>query len=81
MSSSSSSRKAISSSQVFYKNAVYFPNQKLYSGESPGSLNYSCISTVYYCFASIGPDGGVFVSDTRSGPVLAVKEKADVRDS
>lgn len=66
MSASSSSRKlrkAISSSQVFYKNAVYFPNYRLYTGHTPGSLNYSCISTVYYCFASISADGGVFVSD------------------
>lgn len=57
------SRKAISSSLVFYKNAVYFPNYRLYSGDTPGSLNYSCISTVYYCFASISADGGVFVSE------------------
>lgn len=63
-SSSRKSRKAISSSQVFYKNAVYFPNYRLYGGDTPGSLNYSCISTVYYCFASISADGGVFVSES-----------------
>lgn len=67
MSSSSSSpsrksRKAASLSRVYYSNAVYFPNHKIYNGHSPGDLNYSCISTVYYCFASVSTDGGVFVS-------------------
>lgn len=64
MSSSSSrtSRKAVSLSQVFYKNAVYFPNYKLYNGDTPGDLNFSCISTVYYSFANVALDGGVFVS-------------------
>lgn len=67
MSSSSSSpsrtsRKAASLSRVYYSNAVYFPNHKIYSGYTPGGLNYSCISTVYYCFANVSTDGGVFVS-------------------
>lgn len=59
------SRKAPSISHVYYANAVYFPNQKIYSGETPGALNYSCINTVYYCFASVALDGGVFVSISR----------------
>lgn len=63
LSSSRKKRKAVSSSLVFYENAVYFPNYRLYSGDTPGSLNYSCISTVYYSFASISADGGVFVSE------------------
>lgn len=62
-SSSRTSRKAVSLSQVFYKNAVYFPNYRLYQGDTPGDLNYSCISTVYYCFANVASDGGVFVSE------------------
>lgn len=61
-SSSRTSRKAVSLSQVFYKNAVYFPNYRLYNGDTPGALNFSCISTVYYCFANVALDGGVFVS-------------------
>ncbi|ROV89173.1 hypothetical protein VSDG_08839 [Cytospora chrysosperma] len=62
-SSSRTSRKAVSLSQVFYKNAVYFPNYRLYNGDTPGALNFSCISTVYYCFANVALDGGVFLSD------------------
>ncbi|KAG8421954.1 hypothetical protein J3458_003784 [Metarhizium acridum] len=26
-------------------------------------LNYSCVNRVYYAYASVGPDGGVFLSD------------------
>ena len=64
MSSSSSSRKSrkpASVSNVMYTNAVYFPNYRIYQGDTPGQLNYACISLVYYAFASISPDGGVFV--------------------
>lgn len=81
MSSSSSStsspgrtRKASSVSHVYYANAVYFPNQKIYSGETPGALNFSCINTVYYCFASVALDGGVFVS-TRKPSQDLLREK------
>ncbi|KAJ9151780.1 Endochitinase B1 [Pleurostoma richardsiae] len=66
MSSSSSSRKsrkATSLSSVMFTNAVYFPNHRIYNGDTPGALNYSCISHVYYCFANVAPDGGVFLSD------------------
>jgi chitinase len=65
-SSSSSSRKSRMSSvsNVLYTNAVYFPNYRVYNGDSPGQLNYSCINHVYYAFASVSPDGRVFVSIT-----------------
>ena len=64
MSSSSSSRKARMSSvaNVMYTNAVYFPNYRIYQGDTPGSMNYGCINLVYYAYASVGADGGVFVS-------------------
>jgi len=45
-----------------YTNAVYFPNYRVYKGDTPGELNYSCINHVYYAFATISPDGTVFVS-------------------
>ena len=63
-SSSSSSRKARMSSvaNVMYTNAVYFPNYRIYQGDTPGAMNYGCINLVYYAFASVGADGGVFVS-------------------
>lgn len=57
------SRKAVSLSQVYFSNAVYFPNHRIYNGDTPGSMNYNCISTVYYSFANVATDGGVFVSD------------------
>lgn len=45
-----------------YTNAVYFPSSRVYQGDTPASLNYSCINRVYYAYASIGADGSVFVS-------------------
>lgn len=48
-----------------YTNAVYFPNHRIYQGDTPGMLNYSCINHVYYAYASISVDGGVFVSRTQ----------------
>ena len=63
MSSSSSRRRiAASAANVMYMNAVYFPNQRIYQGDTPGMLNYSCINHVYYAYAGVSPDGGVFVS-------------------
>lgn len=49
-------------SNVMYTNAVYFPNQKIYSGFTPGLMNYSCINHVYYAFANVLADGSIFVS-------------------
>ncbi|KAI1392957.1 glycoside hydrolase family 18 protein [Hypoxylon trugodes] len=65
MSSSSSSRrrKTSSTSNVMFTNAVYFPNYKIYSGATPGMMNYSCINHVYYAFANVAADGSVFLSD------------------
>lgn len=45
-----------------YTNAVYFPNHRIYQGESPGMLNYACINQVYYAYANVSDNGGVFVS-------------------
>jgi chitinase len=49
-------------SDVMFTNAVYFPNYRIYQGDTPGMLNYSCINHVYYAYASVSADGGVFVS-------------------
>ena len=44
------------------KNAVYYPSWRVYRGDTPASLNYDYITTVYYAFAHVAPDGGVYVS-------------------
>ncbi|KAK0657138.1 glycoside hydrolase [Cercophora newfieldiana] len=63
--SSPSSRKSrmTSASNVMYTNAVYWPNHRVYNGDTPGALNYGCINRVYYAFANVTADGGVFLSD------------------
>ena len=43
-------------------NAVYFPNTRVYNGDTPAALNFSCISHVYYAYAHFNHDGIVFVS-------------------
>lgn len=53
---------ARSVASVVYTNAVYFPNKRIYQGETPGMLNYACINHVYYAYANVSPDGSVFVS-------------------
>ncbi|KAI8623218.1 glycoside hydrolase [Xylariaceae sp. FL1651] len=63
MLSSSQRRLSVSISNLMYTNAVYFPNAKIYSGATPGDMNYSCINRVYYAYASIASDGSVFLSD------------------
>ncbi|KAI7917766.1 vacuolar protein sorting 53 [Pyricularia oryzae] len=66
MSSSSASRKSRKSrsgSSVMYTNAVYFPNHHIYKGDTPGQLNYSCISHVFYAHAQVSSDGSVLLSD------------------
>ncbi|KAG4442452.1 hypothetical protein IFR05_002054 [Cadophora sp. M221] len=45
------------------KNAVYYPNYRVYRGETPATLNYNCISHVFYAFAHVSADGGIFLSD------------------
>lgn len=64
--SSSKKAKHKTGSNVMFTNAVYFPSHRLYRGASPGALNYSCISIVYYGFARVFEDGGVFVSPVRA---------------
>ena len=51
-----------SASNVMYTNAVYWLNHRVYKGDTPGALNYGCINRVYYAFANVAADGGVFVS-------------------
>ena len=51
-----------SASNVMYTNAIYWPNYRVYKGDTPGMLNYGCINHVYYAFANVSADGGVFVS-------------------
>ncbi|KAK3393691.1 glycoside hydrolase superfamily [Podospora didyma] len=65
MSGSPSTRKAriANAANVMYTNAVYWPNHRFYNGDTPGSLNYGCINRVYYAFANVMADGGVFLSD------------------
>ncbi|QPC75445.1 hypothetical protein HYE68_006197 [Fusarium pseudograminearum] len=63
MSSSRKSKMASNLSDVMFTNAVYFPNYRIYQGDTPGMLNYSCINHVYYAYASVSADGGVFLSD------------------
>ncbi|KAG7293217.1 hypothetical protein NEMBOFW57_003263 [Staphylotrichum longicolle] len=55
----SSSRK----SRMVYTNAVYWPNYRVYHGDTPGQLNYGCINRVYYAFATVTADGSVFLGD------------------
>ncbi|KAI0384230.1 glycoside hydrolase family 18 protein [Hypomontagnella monticulosa] len=62
-SSSSRRRKTASTSSVMFTNAIYFPNFKIYSGATPGMMNYSCVNHVYYAFANLAADGSVFLSD------------------
>jgi chitinase len=52
---------------IMYTNAVYYLNNRVYCGETPESLNFRCISHVFYAFAGVGPDGFVYVSP----PLLA----------
>ena len=54
------------SSIMRYKNAVYYPNYRVYRGDSPALLNYNCISHVFYAFAHVSADGGIMVSSSIS---------------
>jgi chitinase len=46
-----------------FANAVYYPNYRVYRGDTPANLNYNCISHVFYAFAHVNSDGFVFFSD------------------
>ncbi|KAI9171812.1 Endochitinase B1 [Paramyrothecium foliicola] len=61
--SSRKSRLAASLANVMYTNAVYFPNKRIYQGDTPGMLNYGCVNHVYYAYANVALDGGVYLSD------------------
>jgi chitinase len=52
-------------SRIMSLNAVYYPNYRVYAGQTPAMLNYDCISHVYYAFASVSADGTVLVSDVQ----------------
>ena len=67
---------ATSVSNVMYTNAVYFPNYRVYKGDTPGELNYGCINHVYYAFANLSPDGTVFVSSS-STPLIRGRRLAN----
>ncbi|KAH8679994.1 chitinase [Tricladium varicosporioides] len=55
------------------KNAVYYPNYRVYrNNETPASLNYSCISHVFYAFAAVSPDGFVSLSDVYADAQIPV---------
>lgn len=45
-----------------YTNAVYFPNQRIRLGDSPGMLDFGCVNHVYYAYAALRRDGTVYVS-------------------
>ena len=65
MTASSKSRKsriASSVASMIHTNAVYFPSMRIYNGDTPATLNYGCISHVYYAYAHVTRDGHVFVS-------------------
>ncbi|KAI9776126.1 MAG: hypothetical protein M1835_005600 [Candelina submexicana] len=42
-----------------YANGVYYANWRVYKQEPPSSLNFSCISHVFYAFAWVRPDGNL----------------------
>lgn len=58
------SSAASSTPSIVYTNAAYYANYRVRQGETqtPASLNYNCISHVFYAFASVSADGGIFVS-------------------
>ncbi|KAL3425342.1 glycosyl hydrolase family 18 protein [Phlyctema vagabunda] len=51
------------SEALMLANAVYYPNYRVYRGETPATLNFGCISHVFYAFANVAPDGGVVLGD------------------
>jgi len=53
----------VPSSDITRKNAIYYPNYRVYRSETPAALNYSCIDHVFYAFAQVNRDGEVVLSD------------------
>ncbi|KFY63687.1 hypothetical protein V496_03788 [Pseudogymnoascus sp. VKM F-4515 (FW-2607)] len=58
--------------EIMSVNAVYYPNYRAYRGETPATLNYKCISHVYYAYAHVNPDGFVFLSDELADGTMEV---------
>ncbi|KFY82384.1 hypothetical protein V498_08603 [Pseudogymnoascus sp. VKM F-4517 (FW-2822)] len=56
--------------EIMSVNAVYYPNYRAYRGETPATLNYKCISHVYYAYAHVNPDG--FLSDELADGTMEV---------
>lgn len=52
-------------------NALYYPNWRVYRGDTPGTLNYSYINYVFYAFAHVAIDGGVHVRLSSPSPAQA----------
>ncbi|KAI9742320.1 MAG: hypothetical protein M1818_003853 [Claussenomyces sp. TS43310] len=48
-------------------NAAYYPANWLADGQLNGRLNYACINVVFVAFASLKPDGTVFLEHPVSG--------------
>ncbi|KAH8813061.1 glycoside hydrolase [Xylogone sp. PMI_703] len=61
----SRSSAASNTSTILYTNAVYYANYRIRQGESqtPASLNYDCISHVFYAFATVSTDGSILLGD------------------
>ena len=73
MSSSKKPKLSASMANVSYTNAVYFPNERIYKGDTPGQLNYGCVNMVYYAYAAVAPDGSVFVSTVNGVGMMGEK--------
>ncbi|KFY60078.1 hypothetical protein V497_03885 [Pseudogymnoascus sp. VKM F-4516 (FW-969)] len=58
--------------EIMSVNAVYYPNYRAYRGETPATLNYKCISHVYYAYAHVNADGFVFLSDELADGTMEV---------
>ncbi|RFU32741.1 hypothetical protein B7463_g3625, partial [Scytalidium lignicola] len=65
MSESHPPSQSSAASTIVYTNAVYYANYRVRQGESqtPASLNYNCISHVFYAFANVSADGSILLSD------------------
>ncbi|KAF7503070.1 hypothetical protein GJ744_004352 [Endocarpon pusillum] len=46
-----------------FVNAVYYPNWRVYNGQTPNNLNLDNVSHVFYAFAHLDKDGSVTLSD------------------
>jgi chitinase len=55
-------------------NAVYYPNWRIYKGQTPSTLPLSLVSHVFYAFAWVKPSGEVYLSDEWADTQLEVNE-------